>query len=78
MPSTDHNETIATEILTDLSLREKNIIAHMDEMDIEFLAYVFDRYISEKAPDSDPTEGMEIMREVWRELSKTHMLKVVK
>jgi|GEM_PF-3666973 len=62
MQDSDKIRSITNDILADLSLREKNIIAHMDEIDIEFLAYVFDRYISEKAPESDPTEGMEIMQ----------------
>ncbi len=37
IPSTNHTETITNGILSDLSLREKHIIANMDEMDVEML-----------------------------------------
>jgi hypothetical protein len=48
MQDTDNTETITTEILTDLSLREKNIIAHMDEMDVEILEAILERYVEGK------------------------------
>jgi len=37
MQESEHTETITNEILTNLSLREKYIIAHMAEMDVEIL-----------------------------------------
>ncbi len=77
MRNPDHTETITNEILADLSLREKNIIANMDEHFVECLTCQFSRYFSEKAPRSDYKERVEIVKEVWRKLSRSHRLKVV-
>ncbi len=78
MPEPDSTETIATEILSDLSLREKHIIAHMEENDIMCLACRFSKYISAKAPGSDSKKRMDIVRAVWNKLCKSHRLKVVR
>ena len=77
MSNPDHTETIADEILADLSLRDKNIIAHMDENDIMCLACRFSRYINEKAPGSDSQKRMDIVRAVWSKLRESHRLRVV-
>jgi hypothetical protein len=78
MTESDHTETIANEILTDLSLRDKHIIAHMDENDIMCLACRFSKYINQKAPGSDSQKRMDIVRAVWSKLCESHRLKVVK
>ena len=78
MPNTDHTETIATEILTDLSLREKHIIAHMDEGDIVCLTCKFSQYLSAKAPGSDSKERIKIMKRIWAKLYESHRLKILK
>ena len=65
MPNLDYNHPLVNEILSDPSLREKNVIVPMDEMYSKTPDYVFDRYISGKAPDSEPTAGVEIMKRVW-------------
>ena len=66
----DHTETITNEILTDLSLREKNIIAHMDEMDIEFLEAILERYVEGKG--SHIYAGKHVVKRIWATLGKTH------
>jgi hypothetical protein len=78
MTESDHTETIANEILTDLSLRDKHIIAHMDENDIMCLSCRFSKYINQKAPGSDSQKRMDIVRAVWSKLCESHRLKVVK
>lgn len=45
MTNPDHTDTITNEILSNFSLREKNIIAHMDEMDVEILVASLERYV---------------------------------
>ncbi len=78
MLNPDFTESIVKEILEDLPLREKSIIANMNEADTGCLTCKFSRYIKEKAPGCDPMDEVEIMRKVWKELSKSHRLKIAR
>jgi len=76
MPNTDHTETIVNEILSDLSLREKHIIAHMDEMDVGILEAILKRYVEDKG--SHIYDGKHVIKRIWAQLYETHRLRALK
>jgi len=65
------------DILSAMSLKEKSLIANMDERSLPYLQYAFDVYISRVMGD-DPDAGREIMRGVWQRLQETHRIRLVK
>ena len=73
-------EDFVKEIVSDLPFKDKAIIAHMDEEDVELLQHVFNMYIKSKTgvESDDHYEYTVIMKELWNELRKTHRLRVVK
>ena len=72
----DFNEGIVEEILEDLSLHEKNVIANMDEADLSILQVTLDRYVEGKG--SRINDGKNILKRIWSRLYESHRLKVVK
>jgi hypothetical protein len=70
-----HN-IITTEILADLSLREKSIIANMNETDIENLEATFYRRV--KGQGSRIKDGKQVVKRIRAKLYESHRLKVVK
>jgi len=75
-PNTDFNKGIVDEILEDLSLHEKSIIAHMDEVDLSILQAPLDRYAESKG--SRINDGKDVLKRIWSQLYESHRLKVVK
>ncbi|MFC1856543.1 putative molybdenum carrier protein [Thermodesulfobacteriota bacterium] len=81
-----HYESINTsgddfidEIISELSLKDKVLIANMDKIDVAVLKDVFDRYARDKIDtDSDDEETDNISLELWKRLRDTHKLRVVK
>ena len=67
---------IVADILSGMSLKEKSLIANMDEKSLPYLQYAFDVYISKDAGD-DPQTGREIMKRVWQTLKETHRIRIV-
>lgn len=72
----DFNEIIVEEILEDLSLHEKSVIAHMDEMDLSILQAILDRYVESKG--ARIKDGKHVLKRVWSRLYESHRLKIVK
>lgn len=72
----DFNEVIIEEILEDLTLHEKSVIAHMDEMDLSILQAILDRYVESKG--SRIKDGKHVLKRVWSRLYESHRLRVVK
>jgi hypothetical protein len=70
-------QRIVAEILSGMSLKEKALIAQMDEESLPYLQYAFDVYISKGAGD-DPETGREIMKRVWQTLQETHRIRIVR
>ena len=70
-------QRIVADILSGMSLKEKSLIAHMDEKSLPYLQYAFDVYISKGAED-DQEIGREIMKRVWQELQETHRIRIVR
>jgi hypothetical protein len=67
---------IVTEILSAMSLKEKSLIANMDEKSLPYLQYAFDVYISRRIGDDTQT-GQRIMRQIWQRLQETHRIRIV-
>ena len=70
-------QLIVADILSGMSLKEKSLIAHMDEKSLPYLQYAFDVYISKGAGD-DPQTGRETMKHVWQTLQQTHRIRIVR
>jgi hypothetical protein len=70
-------QRIVADILAGMSLKEKSLIANMNEKSLPYLQYAFDVYISKDAGD-DAETGREIMKRVWRTLQETHRLRLVR
>lgn len=70
-------QRIVAGILSGMSLKEKSLIAQMDEKSLPYLQYAFDVYISKNAGD-DPETGREIMKRIWQTLQETHRIRIVK
>jgi hypothetical protein len=75
MPEYDYNETIVMESLKDLSLRERCILAHMNEVDVEIFQAILDRHI--KGKGSRIADGKNIVNRIWAKLHGNHWLRVV-
>ena len=70
-------DRIVYDIIAAMSLKEKSLIANMDEKSLPYLQYAFDVYISKNAGD-DAKMGGTIMRRVWQVLQATHRIRLVK
>lgn len=70
-------DRIVADILSGMSLKEKALIAHMNEKSLPYLQYAFDVYISRDIGD-DPETGREIMKRLWQTLQKTHRIRIVR
>ncbi len=69
-------QAIVAQILSDMSLKERSLIANMDEQSLPYLQYAFDIYIS-RAIGDDPQTGREVIKRVWQTLQKTHRIRLV-
>jgi hypothetical protein len=74
--TTDSLDRIVSDILAAMSLKEKSLIAHMDEKSLPYLQYAFDVYISRGIGD-DPETGRDVMKRVWQRLHETHRIRLV-
>ena len=70
-------DRMVADILAAMSLKEKSLIANMDERSLPYLQYAFDVYISRQVGD-DPRLGKDIMRRVWRALQQTHRIRLIR
>ena len=68
---------VVADILASMSLKEKVIIANMDEKSLPYLQYAFDVYISKDLGD-DPQTGQAIMQRIWQNLQASHRIRLVK
>ena len=70
-------EQIVADILSTMSLKEKALIANMDEKSLPYLQYAFDVYISRNVGE-DPDTGREVMKQVWQALQATHRIRLIR
>lgn len=76
-PTASDMDRMVSDILTRMSLKEKVIIANMDEKSLPYLQYAFDVYISKDIGDN-PQIGQAIMQRIWQTLEATHRIRLVK
>ena len=69
-------DRIVADILATMSLKEKALIANMDEKSLPYLQYAFDVYLSREVGD-DPETGQAVMQRLWRTLHETHRIRLV-
>lgn len=72
--SIEFTDSIVEEIL-DLTLKEKKIIAYMDENDVFILEAILERYVESKGAWIN--DGKNIVKRVWAKLYDSHRFKVV-
>jgi hypothetical protein len=75
-PDPEVTEGIADEIMADLPLREKSIIANMNAIELDTLQTILDRYVEGKGIRI--RDGRGVMTAVWNRLRDSHRLKLVK
>jgi len=66
-------DEIVLDILDGMSLRDKAAIAQLDEGDVPYLQYAFDKIVGE-----NDELGRNVMHLIWKVLQKTHRVRVVK
>jgi ribosomal protein S13 len=76
---------IVDQVIDDLSLEDRVIMANLEDDQIEFINKLIADYIQTKLNESlikkgemDLTEPEAIVKEVWNRLRETHKLRVVK
>jgi hypothetical protein len=69
-------DRFVADILSAMSLKEKVLIANMEEKSLPYLQYAFDVYIDKEIGD-DPQTGRKIMQRIWQTLNATHRIRLV-
>jgi len=71
---------VVEDLISDLSLKEKNTIANMEMSTVEALEFVFSESIKTKTGigPEDEKEYSLILKELWKQLRETHKLRAVK
>jgi len=70
-------DQIVRDILADMSLKEKAIIANLDEAKVPYLQYAFDVCIRGQLGKDDEM-GKDVMHRMWGVLQRTHRMRCVK
>ncbi len=70
-------DQIVEEILADIPLKEKAIIANLDEEKVPYLQYAFDTCIKDQLGKDDET-STDVMHRVWEVLHETHRIRSLK
>jgi predicted nucleic acid-binding protein len=77
MSDSNKTDQIVQDILADMPLKEKAIIANLDEEDVPFLQYAFEVCVRDQiGQDDDSSE--DVMHRIWKVLQKTHRVRSVK
>ncbi len=71
------SDQIIDEIIDELPLKDRVLVANMNKEAVEVLESVFDLYIRSKI-DPEDEEYTNIMEKLWERLRETHGLRVVK
>ena len=74
----DPTDAIVDEIMEELSLRERSIIASTTEEEAKVLVLAFDNLIQQKAPGCDTDDGIKIIRRIRKRLSGSHRVRYVR
>jgi len=76
-PSQDTISQIVDEILSEMPLEERVVLANMSKKDVKILQGVIDLYFRDKI-ESEDMEYEDLMHELWKKVRETHLLKRVK
>jgi len=76
-PSQDTISQIIDEILSEMPLEERVVLANMSKKDVKILQGVIDLYFRDKI-ESEDMEYEDLMHELWKKVRETHLLKRVK
>ena len=77
MTSSNDIDQIVRDILADIPLKEKAIIANLDEDKVPLLQYAFDVCIRGQLGEDDEM-GKDVMHRMWKVLKETHRVRCVK
>ena len=70
-------DQIVLDILADMPLKEKAIIANLDEDKVPYLQYAFDVCIRNQLGEDDEI-GRDVMHRIWEVLQETHRVRCLK
>jgi hypothetical protein len=70
-------DQIVRDILADMPLKEKAIIANLDEDNVPYLQYAFDVCIKSQLGKDDEI-SKDVMHRIWEVLQETHRIRSVK
>ena len=70
-------DQIVQDILADMPLKEKAIIANLDENKVPYLQYAFDVCIRSQLGKDDEM-GKDVMHRIWEVLQETYRVRCVK
>jgi nucleoid DNA-binding protein len=76
-------DSMVTDVINLLSLKDKVKIANLSQFDVHVLEATMGKYLKHRGgklldAEKDIKEVNAILREVWKRLRKTHKLRVVK
>ena len=77
MANSSEIDQIVQDILADIPLKEKAVIAHLDEGKVPYLQYAFDVCIRSQLGKDDEM-GKDVMHRIWEVLRETHRVRCVK
>ena len=77
MTNISNIDQIVQEILADMPLKEKAIIANLDEDKVPYLQYAFDVCIKNQLGQDDEM-GKDVMHRIWEVLKETHRIRGLK
>ena len=77
MYNSNNIDQIVQEILADMPLKEKAIIANLEEDKVPYLQYAFDVCVSGQLGKDDEM-GKDVMHRIWEVLKATHRVRCVK
>jgi hypothetical protein len=70
-------DQIVRDILADMPLKEKAVIANLDEDKVPYLQYAFDTCIRSQLGKDDEM-GKDVMHRIWEVLKETHRVRCLK
>ena len=74
MTNSNDIDQIVHEILADMPLKEKAIIANLDEDKVPYLQYALDVCIRGQLGEDDEM-GKDVMHRIWEVLQETHRIR---
>ena len=77
MLDSNNIDQIVQDILADMPLKEKAIIANLDEDKVHYLQYAFDVCIRGQLGKDDEI-SKDVMHRIWEVLQETHRIRIFK